>query len=523
MLIFVLFALAAQTPATSQGQAPLATVSPGGKVAGDFIVPKKSDRTWLHRALPGLEKAAALPTHYLDAMHPAAPTTSKTKKAALDFKVLLARVTGHRSIPGPKTNDVVRIDQAVLTSDKNMSVKSSVIQRSKIARLPGWQVGDTHCHTMWSDGEPNDMGNLASRASAMGFTFLAISDHTQMFGDHGLLFGIIPYGGMYNVYKGDQKAEIQGYVAALAKIPNMLLVPTLEYSSVPRKANPGKGDTTDSHLLAFGLSGDPAKVVGNPLKTSPAIKDFTGDAMIQQLQGIGAVCSIAHPFSPLYPWFGQNPDPAFDNAYSKHQLLGMELMEGWIPTQVSEVPSLLRLLKANQQAIARAQKELIAGHRLFFTSGSDAHGISLFGNYYTYVYTGRDTPDLGGIVDGMRKGCTVASSGPFVLLQVGMALPGENLTADAGNKVTLMGTWSGRTDFFTKSPDHICAWVSWRPAGKRDLRIPIRTSYSYDGTPVYSGELTIDGPSTSGAVYGYLEQPITAAYSSPIYVNAAGR
>jgi histidinol phosphatase-like PHP family hydrolase len=448
------------------------------------------------------------------------PANGMAKMSAPKINVQLAKVTSHQPTVGPMTNDVVRIDQATLTSDKNVTVKSSVIQRSKIARLPGWQVGDTHCHTLWSDGIPNSIGSLSSRAQEMGFTFLAISDHTQMFGAQGYLFGVIPYGGMYWKYQGDQAATINGYVSNLVATPNLAMLPTLEYSSVPRKANPNAGDPTDSHLLAFGISGDPAKMVGNPFKSSPDIQNFTGDLMIDKLQASGAVCSIAHPFNSLYPWFGQNPNPAFDNAYSKHQLLGMELMEGRLPNDIGDT---FNILKADKRAIAKAQSELLAGHHLFFTSGSDAHGISLYGNYYTYVFTGRDTPDQAGILSGLRSGCTVASSGPFVLLQVGTASPGEHVTAEPGNKVTLMGTWSGHTGFFTSKPNHINAWVSWLPAGQRDISIPIRLAYSFGGIPVYTGEKTIDGPqSGGGAVYGYLEHAITAAYSSPIYVSPAG-
>lgn len=482
---------------------PSATVAPDRAVGADFVISSKGISLlstqyssvcsqWIHEFSSQFED------------HVMSMSTNAHQ---------LARATNYTELVEGTCDDVIKIGESLLTIQGDdgyqSKINSQVIFRQKLGIPEGWQVGDTHCHTDWSDGFPNTVSSLASRAQAFGFNSLFITDHIQMFDRKGMIGGIIPWGLHSKNPPQGQTDEISAYIGEVSRERDILLVPSYEYSTYKRLANPNS-NKSDSHLLAYGSPNDAHEVLPNPFSEEDGLESYSGLFLAAQVRQRRMACSIAHPYSKNYPWFGSIWDKSFDEVFGDIPI-GIELIWPRLDT---------KLLQAEPRTLDRAIFELMQGKRLFFTAGSDAHGLSLFGNYYTYVYTGMAEPSPVNIVEAMKRGRTVASTGPFISVTASEHLPGDTIELHKGQTIRIVARWIGHTSLFAAGPSHIELWLSW--SDRQRIILKKLHSDQEGGLSEYSGAVDIEGPDDPdrpASFFGFVNHTFTAAYSSPTYVR----
>ncbi|HZH98805.1 MAG TPA: CehA/McbA family metallohydrolase, partial [Fimbriimonadaceae bacterium] len=526
---------------------PIATVLEGDEIAGDLYVivpsPEAEDGQTFHfmssvsqvKARPTLAesvqwmhelggprltvRAVEEPTWQDKANTPALLKT----KTPMPPQLALYEASAFADAAEVAGDDFVKVARAEVTiqlrdrpgTDRKKIIRP-IIVRTKTPTLLGWHPGDMHCHTEWSDGAPSTIPKLARRAKKADFSWLAPTDHAQMFDRKGSIYGI-PWGIRSN-RDGSQLDEFQNYIDEVRAVTDVVALPSFEYSSKKRIANSGDG-ATDSHLLAVGDLRRDSDVLANPMEAAGLVP-YDGEYLISQLTNRNMVCSIAHPLSGSYPWFGRASETGkgFNDVLNDDRMIGVELLHTHLGSALNPIQAVQNMLKPKREVLQKVQAELRSGNRLFFTAGSDAHGLSFFGNYYTYVFTGKSTATRADILEGLRKGNTVASSGPLVILTVDGEGPGSVVHLAGSSTITLKVAWVGPSGLIQHAPRSIPVWLSW---SNSVVEVPCsRSGEPNRGVVLYEGERKIGvPPGGRGALYAYVEHPLSSAYASPIFLR----
>ena len=251
------------------------------------------------------------------------------------------------------------------------------------AGTPRWYRGDLHSHTVHSDGEIT-VQDRVRRAVERGQDFLAITDHNTV--SHFRELGAWPE-----------------------------VITPIHGSEVT---------TFHGHLNCFGL--------GEVIDWRDAARGSGAARIVEQAHGQGALISINHPSGFGDPWCG---GCHWDFALVDYETIdAIEVWNGrW------RIPE-----SNNNGALAFWTDLLDAGFRPTAVSGTDSHSaeedeyIALPMNH---VYA--DDCSEGAILDGIRRGRVVLSSGPILAFRargsdgVDVVLPGERLPADGRLDLTV--------------------------------------------------------------------------------------
>jgi predicted metal-dependent phosphoesterase TrpH len=244
------------------------------------------------------------------------------------------------------------------------------------AGAPRWYRGDLHSHTVHSDGEITVQDRVRG-AVERGQDFLAITDHNTV----------------------SHFRELDAWPEAITPIRGSEVT------------------TFHGHLNCFGLR--------ELVDWRDAARGSGAARIVEQAHGQGALISINHPSGFGDPWCG---GCHWDFALVDYATIdAIEVWNGrW------RIPE-----SNNNGALALWTDLLDAGFRPTAVSGTDSHSaeedeyIALPMNH---VYA--DDRSEGAILDGIRRGRVVLSSGPILAFRargsggVDVVLPGEQLPSD---------------------------------------------------------------------------------------------
>jgi hypothetical protein len=239
-----------------------------------------------------------------------------------------------------------------------------------------WYRGDLHSHTIHSDGDIT-VGDRARGAVERGLDFLAITDHNTI----------------------SQHRELDQWPDGITPIRGSEVT------------------TFHGHLNCWGL--------GTAIDWRDDARGRGAAAIVAQAHSQGALVSINHPGAFGDPWCS---GCHWDYALADYATFdAIEVWNGrWAIPETN-----------NEGALALWTDLLDTGIRLAAVSGSDSHSADedrYVALPMTHVHaTG---PGEGEILDGVRHGRVLLSSGPFLSFRavgsdgVEIVLPGEQLPAD---------------------------------------------------------------------------------------------
>jgi hypothetical protein len=238
-----------------------------------------------------------------------------------------------------------------------------------------WVAGDAHIHTKFSgieDGLPPWLSpfDRAQEASVAGLGWIYITDHAPNMGEKEWL----------SLVEECQRAQQTG----------IIVLPGLELSTRDVDERVDKGGNSnylppyDSHYLAYGLNYfiKQGKTLGERFN-----QDWTGqkviDATINNFPNV-SFGTIAHPLSPIYPWF-----PWWNRAqgYSALELInGSDLLMNGVEMRNRNVDKWQQIL-TEQLAETVATGKFVAG-----TANSDVH-FGFYTENFTQTVTYAAVPD----------------------------------------------------------------------------------------------------------------------------------
>ena len=252
---------------------------------------------------------------------------------------------------------------------------------------PGWYRGELHSHTNHSDGSLTP-AQLIDLAHQEGLDFLAITDHNTT----TTLAAVDP-------------AELNGLV----------LIPGFELT------------TFTGHALALGIT--------DWVDWRTGYDGWTIEAAARAVHALGGLFIIAHP--------QDIPNPICTGCRWEYTDFDLDLADGieiwngrWWESNLKN-PKNLQLWQGLQ---AKAR-------RMPITSGSDLHSAASWGEGSPRVYIHAEQLTAPALLDGIRHGRMLLSSGPFIELEAAIpsgarAAIGETLPA-AGQPVSLALRWQG--------------------------------------------------------------------------------
>jgi hypothetical protein len=321
----------------------------------------------------------------------------------------------------------------------------------KIRTTPGWYEGDLHTHTGHSDGTCGSMNEkkvpcpefrLLEKATALGFDFIAVTDHNTV-SHHNALFQWQPY------------------------FDRLLLIRGREIT------------TFFGHANVFGTSANIDFRVAS---------GYTATDLAKAVRAAGGIISLNHPVRPS----GEECMGCGWRAPVDYALVdGVEAVNGIDPdTPYSGIPFW--------------QARLNEGHRLTAIGGSDDHNLpevpglrGAVGFPTTVVYAAELSERA--IIDGIKAGHvflkTRGPKGPNVILKATSgsqtAMVGDNLRTGAGEElsfsVLVVGAANGQvevirdgnpvallTDAYLKSADETLRFSVKSDGQRHWLRVNVR-------------------------------------------------
>ena len=248
---------------------------------------------------------------------------------------------------------------------------------------PGWYRGDLHSHTVHSDGQITVQDRVRG-AVDRGQDFLAITDHNTV----------------------SHFREIDTWPEVITPIRGIEVT------------------TFHGHLNAFGA--------GELIDWRDAARGSGAARIVEQAHDQGALISINHPSGFGDPWCG-----GCHWDFALVDFATIDAIEVWNGRWT--IPE-----SDNNGALAFWTDLLDAGFRPTAVSGTDSHSAEedeYIALPLNYVYA--DDRSEGAILDGIRRGRVVLSSGPTVSFRargfdgVEVVLPGEHLRTDGTFDLTV--------------------------------------------------------------------------------------
>jgi hypothetical protein len=237
-----------------------------------------------------------------------------------------------------------------------------------VSSRPGWYVGELHSHTLHSDGTFTPAG-LIEEAHQNHLDFLAVTDHNTT----------------------TALAEIDP-----ATLGSMLLIPGMELT------------TYYGHALVLGIR--------DWIDWRTGYNRYSISDAARQAHAQGGLFIMAHPYAVGSPyctgcqWEFTDFNLDLADAY--------EIWNSQWPDSTDQNPKGLHAWHELQET----------GRRLPATGGTDFHSLGDWGGYSPRVWVYARELSVPAILEGIRKGKVIISSGPQLHLQVltsGDDLPGE--------------------------------------------------------------------------------------------------
>lgn len=297
--------------------------------------------------------------------------------------------------------DVADADDADLDVEVEMPIQIAT-------RADGWLRGDLHQHTEWSDGDDPvatviRIGEyLASEAflaahpeyGESGLDFIAVTDHNSV-----------------------EAVSDPGWESS-----SLILVPGEELSMV-------------GHVNLFGVD---ALVPPDPGGGEVTLEDV--QAGFDAAHGQGALVSINHPFIQNYafPWDVRDADAmeVWNTPWGlMSQPFSADDLAAWEAAHGPASPLFRRAIDEQGtgkggQALVLYEAQLARGLHVALVGGSDRHALLMPGFPTTWVRA--ETPDLDGVLAGLRARHTFVSRGPAAA-QVLVAVEVGDASYEAGD------------------------------------------------------------------------------------------
>lgn len=241
-------------------------------------------------------------------------------------------------------------------------------QSSPTRNGPGWYIGELHSHTLHSDGSLTS-AELVARAREQRLDFLAVTDHNTT----------------------TALGEIDP-----AMLGSMLLIPGMELT------------TFTGHALVLGLE--------KWVDWRTGYNGWTMDDAARAARAAGGLFIIAHP--------GAVGSPVCTGCQWEYPEFNLDLADGF---EVWNGPS-EDATDQNPKALAMWRELMASGRRMPATGGADFHGLMDWRAGTPRVAIYAQTLSVPAILDGIRLGRMIITSGPRLSLQVragGADRPGE--------------------------------------------------------------------------------------------------
>lgn len=186
-----------------------------------------------------------------------------------------------------------------------------------------------------------------------------------------------------------------------------------------------------------------------------------------------------------------------------------------------------------KSAWQRWERILQQGKNFYVAGGSDYHGpkigYSPIGSSFTYVLLadGDDPNDRGNLVRALRKGNTVASTGPFLNLIVNNGakqhLPGDTVITEKGSNVTVTVEWGNGTTYLPPNSSKIEIYECLaRKADGFKLALPIITINDSIGSESFNYQVKENTFLMAKLIVNDPWCPPHFAYTSPIFLDPPG-
>ncbi|MDI6710964.1 MAG: VWA domain-containing protein [Bacillota bacterium] len=308
----------------------------------------------------------------------------------------------------------------------------------------------------------------------------------------------------------------------------------------------GVGLEEHGHLLVYGLNEMVPIPFEEPLDLEPGLTEpgdwllpsgvWEGNPPRKDVKNIlrtlpyGAMGYIAHPNGGYfrvnrwtdYAWTASRPYIGGKNGLIK----GMEILSAGQDHGVENLG--LRQSSAWEEFESR----LAAGRNMFLIGGSDSHGARVLypqiGSSFTYLLLGgNDDPrNKNHILNALRLGHTVASSGPFAVMEVTTPndpeqyLPGDTVIVGKGNTVDVAVRWDpGILNPNTSSQARVTVFQC---KNENESRGKIEKLYEWDNEPGSGSRSVPVQVITNSFVFAKVELLDRVAYTSPIYLDPPG-
>jgi len=275
----------------------------------------------------------------------------------------------------------------------------SVIKYTPLAfpQSSGWYVGDTHVHSLFSDGIDTTT-YLANYAKDNGFNFVVMTDHVET-----MSLGKTLYPPSWGNYVSQCTANSN---------PQFRILPGAEYAV----------SSPNGHCLAYNLSTSADSI--------PLDNTYTPQALVDKIRNHNPPNSfaiVAHPNNFFYPW------PALDVK----GIEGWQLMNGGEDKPPEEtLSSWFLLLNSGLETTLNSGNlnKFVVG-----IGGSDFHGEvwQHLGEACTYIYSPSGLPDNSTVWNQIRKGCVSASAkGDLGFFTIDEMPQGSVIESNAGDTLT---------------------------------------------------------------------------------------
>lgn len=295
----------------------------------------------------------------------------------------------------------------------------------------------------------------------------------------------------------------------------------------------GTDVNTEGHFLAYGLNSVVTMPFVNPLGLEPD-PDDPGDLLLPEsvfdgnpprkdvgdiLSSINGFGYIAHP-NTGEPWRDYSWDRATPHLGSK--IKGMEILSMGKDQGVK-----------TKTAWKEWEKILQQSKNFYVVGGSDYHGPKVgygqMGSSFTYVLLadGDDPNDRGNLVRALRKGNTIASTGPFINLMVNNGvkqhLPGDTVITDKGSNVTVTVEWGNGTTYLPPYSSKVEIYECLaRKAGGFKLARPAITIRDSIGAESFDYQVKENTFLMAKLIVNDPWSPPHTAYTSPIFLDPPG-
>jgi hypothetical protein len=349
----------------------------------------------------------------------------------------------------------------------------------------GWYGGDMHVHMNWA----GDIVGTPEQAAA--------AQHGEDLHVLHLVAGNVATGRVYD------REALEHWAGR-----------DLPWSDATHIARMGVEYRNDllGHFYAFGASGPPARFHTG----------FAGDddwppnaEACRELRAMGAVVGYSHPYH--VPITDGSPPGDVVGVLMRD----CAARENVVDAALGLVDALDVINHSSIEATAAVYRHLIgAGNRLAVTAGTDTMlSFTRRGNQsnppgWGRVYAKVDGPlTAESFAEAIRRGRTLATTGPWLELSVNGRGPGDTLDLLPGDRVTIVARVSGEE----------AEYLQVRTAGGVLARAEV-----IGGEAVLETEFVLGGPTYVVAVAAGGPHPrtlcaTTYAHTSPVYLDVAGR